>query len=129
MSHELAGMGQRLAARLLDWVLVGLGGLILLMLFTPLLLLWMVMAILYEPWMTAVTGQTLGKQALKIKVIRADDGLVPGWGKSIGRWVIPTAASFITAGFGGLLVYLSPVWHNRKQGWHDLAAQTLVIKA
>ena len=80
--------------------------------------------------MIALKGQTLGKMATSIKVVRADNGLVPGWGKSIGRWIIPAALGFIP--FVGwilaLLVYLSLTWDKARQGWHDKAVKTLVIK-
>lgn len=86
--------------------------------------------IIYEVSMIALRGQTLGKMATRIKVVRADNGLVPGWGKSIGRWIIPAALGFIP--FVGwllsLLVYISLLWDKVRQGWHDKAAGTLVVK-
>ena len=86
--------------------------------------------VLYEVTMIALKGQTLGKMATSIKVVRADNGLLPGWGKSIGRWIIPVVLGFIP--FVGwilsLLVYLSLTWDKVRQGWHDKAAGTLVIR-
>lgn len=85
---------------------------------------------LYEVTMIAVKGQTLGKMATSIRVIRADNGLSPGWGKSIGRWIIPAVLGFVP--FVGwllsLLVYISLTWDRARQGWHDKAAATLVVK-
>ena len=126
---ELAGIGQRIGARLLDWALWSVLGLIGLMYTSSFVALWFIAAVLYEPWMTAVCGQTLGKKALGIEVIRADNGLAPGWGKSLGRWVIPTAASALLFGVGGLLVYISAAWDDRRQGWHDMAVKTFVVRA
>jgi uncharacterized RDD family membrane protein YckC len=87
-------------------------------------------SLVYEVTMIALKGQTLGKMATSIKVIRADNGLVPGWGKSIGRWIIPAVLGFIP--FVGwllsLLVYISLTWDRARQGWHDKAAATLVVK-
>ncbi|MXW95049.1 MAG: RDD family protein [Acidimicrobiaceae bacterium] len=86
--------------------------------------------VLYEVVMVALKGQTLGKMATSIRVVRADNGLLPGWGKSIGRWIIPVVLSLIP--FVGwilyLLVYLSLTWDKVRQGWHDKAAGTLVVK-
>ena len=86
--------------------------------------------LLYEVTMIATRGQTLGKMATSIKVVRADNGLVPGWGKSISRWIIPALLPIIP--FVGwllsLLVYISLLWDKVRQGWHDKAAGTLVIK-
>ena len=86
--------------------------------------------IVYEVSMIALRGQTLGKMATRIRVVRADNGQIPGWGKSIGRWIIPAVLGFIP--FVGwllsLLVYVSLLWDKVRQGWHDKAAGTLVIK-
>ena len=85
---------------------------------------------LYEVTMIALKGQTLGKMATSIRVVRADNGLLPGWGKSIGRWIIPAVLGFVP--FVGwilsLLVYISLTWDRTRQGWHDKAAATLVVK-
>ena len=86
--------------------------------------------VLYEVIMIALKGQTIGKMATSIKVVRADNGLLPGWGKAIGRWIIPMVLVIIP--FVGwllsLLVYISLLWDRARQGWHDKAAGTLVIK-
>ncbi len=84
-------------------------------------------ALLYEPVMIAVKGQTLGKMAVSIKVVRADNGLVPGAGKSFGRWLIPFLLRLTF--FGYFLCYLWLLWDNNRQGLHDKAAQTLVIRS
>ncbi len=152
---ELAGPGRRLGARLIDAVIVGVGVFILLAIGVMAALglaeddtatdeeaaaevaalfgtaiAAAVIGILYEVTMIALKGQTLGKMATGVKVVRSDNGLVPGWGKSVGRWIIPTVLAFIP--FVGwllsLLVYLSLLWDNARQGWHDKAAGTLVIK-
>ena len=66
-----------------------------------------------------------------IKVVRADDGGIRGWGKSIGRWMVLVLPSLIP--IGGfllvLLVYLSPTFDDRRQGWHDKAAATVVVRS
>ena len=95
---------------------------------TPLLIA--AVGVVYEVTMIALKGQTLGKMAASIKVIRADNGLLPGWGKSIGRWIIPIILLFVP--FIGvilsLLVYVSLTWDKARQGWHDKAGGTLVVK-
>jgi hypothetical protein len=44
------------------------------------------------------------------------------------RWLLPMIGSFLCY-VGALLVYLSPLFDSsgRVQGWHDKAANTLVI--
>ena len=128
---ELASPGARLGARLIDWIIVAIAFVILLvvgigsaigaganedeeaalslgvLLLMPLLIA--AIGVAYEVTMIALKGQTLGKMATSIKVIRADNGLLPGWGKSIGRWIIPVVLLFVP--FVGvilsLLVYVS----------------------
>ena len=88
-----------------------------------------VITLLYEVTLIALKGATLGKMAVKIRVVRTDDGRAPGWGPSVIRWVIPQAGGLF-CGIGQLLVYLSPLFDGtgRQQGWHDKAASTIVVK-
>ena len=151
-SVQLASAGARLGARILDWVIMAIVYVILLVIgigaavgassdsdevsglsigaLAATVLLIAVVGILYEVTLIALRGQTLGKMATSIKVVRADNGLVPGWGKSIGRWIIPAVLAFIplVGWILSLLVYLSLLWDKVRQGWHDKAAGTLVIK-
>ena len=148
---ELASPGARLGARILDFVIVSVAFIILAVLgvtaafggsdseeasafavgaIVVSVLLGAAIGLLYEVTMIATRGQTLGKMATSIKVVRADNGLVPGWGKSIGRWILPALLPIIP--FVGwilsLLVYISLLWDRARQGWHDKAAGTLVVK-
>lgn len=148
---ELASPGARLGARILDIVIMVIGTVVLfilgvsalffstspdeetgvllsILLFGVLILL---IGLLYEVVMIATRGQTLGKMMTSIKVVRADNGAVPGWGKSIGRWIIPSVVLVIpyVGWIVYLLIYLSLVWDSARQGWHDKAAATLVVKA
>lgn len=154
---ELASPGSRLGARIIDTVIIGVVGLILFVVlsgstgafdsattdeevaatvgagiaaFVIAAAGFAVAGAAYEVTMIALKGQTLGKMATSIKVVRADDGLAPGWGKSIGRWIIPIMFAFIpvVGGLLTLLVYVSLTWDRARQGWHDKAAATLVIK-
>ncbi|MGV9424848.1 RDD family protein [Streptomyces sp. NPDC003656] len=94
----------------------------------PLMLLLGLATLLYEWLMIGLVGATLGKLAVGIRVLRADTGQKPGLLKSFLRWIIPTAAGYVSCGIGQLLVYLSPFWDNsgRQQGWHDKVAGTVV---
>ncbi len=97
-------------------------------------LLFLAIGLIYEVWMIAAKGQTLGKMATRIKVIRADNGELPGWSNSFNRWILPgffgAAAAFIPiVGLVSLLIYLSLLWGKNRQGWHDMVAKTLVVKA
>ena len=148
---ELASPGARLGARIIDIVILIVGIIVLLLIgvasavglngdgddqgaaaaVLAFAFAALIVGVLYEVTMIALKGQTLGKMATSIKVVRADNGLVPGWGKSIGRWIIPAALGFIpfVGWILGLLVYVSLLWDRARQGWHDKAAATLVINA
>lgn len=119
--------------------------------------------VLYEPFMVARYGRTIGKIVAKIHIIRVDDGGVPTWKSSFIRWgiilliwgvigtlvvsmYIPIVGQAPTANFGmnilesrsntliliayllGLSHLLSCLGSNRRQGWHDRAARTVVIR-
>ena len=91
----------------------------------------LVITLLYEVTMIALRGQTVGKMMVGIRVVRADDGDIPDWGKSIGRWLVLVLPGLIPVGgfLLTLLVYLSPTFDDRRQGWHDKAAATVVVSA
>ncbi|WP_419926840.1 RDD family protein [Candidatus Poriferisocius sp.] len=92
-------------------------------------------AAIYEIALTATRGQTLGKMATRIMVVRADDlfqaelGRPPSWGRSLLRWGLPSIVGFVP--FIGwplaLVCYLSLTWDRERQGWHDKVANTFVL--
>ena len=123
---ELATPGLRLGARLID-IVIGIFIGIVVGFVDPLLLPILVGAA-YETCFVALKGQTPGKMAVSIKVVRADNGTLPGWGPAAGRWVIPTVGYLLLI-LPGLLVHASLLWDDRRQGWHDKAVKTLVVKA
>ena len=88
-----------------------------------------VLALLYEITFVAFNGQTLGKMGTSVRVVRADNGASPGWGKSIIRWLIPTLLAVIPCvGVLAFVSYLAILWDRCRQGWHDKAAGTIVVK-
>lgn len=146
---QVAGMGARFGARMLDALVTGL--VIVIALFAGLAstlglhgsddsandlhlvftFMWVVsgVALLYEWLMIAFLGQTLGKMAVGLRVVRARDGEHPGLALGFVRFIIPVAGVFLCY-IGAILVYLSPTFDSsgKSQGWHDKAAGTLVIK-
>lgn len=145
-TRELAGMGSRLGARIIDFILLAVASVIVLIIlfgglartergffvaFFGSLLVISLIVLLYEVTMIAVLGQTLGKKWTGVKVINAENGAVPGWGKSIIRWLIPGLVNFIPVigNIAVLVVFLSPVFSKTRQGWHDMAAATVVVKS
>ena len=72
---------------------------------------------------TKPEGQTLGKKAMKIKVVDINTGqpiLGRGWTRAGGRIL----SSIVCA-----LGYLWILWDKDKQTWHDKFATSTVVKA
>jgi uncharacterized RDD family membrane protein YckC len=78
-------------------------------------------AVSYQALMLAARGQTLGKMALKVKVVGADGTeLTTGqaWGREIIRAVL---------GFLYIVDYIPAFFTKEKTTLHDLAAKTRVV--
>jgi len=137
-----AGFWIRLVAWVIDKILVGLlqvalGGLLLLAGFsyTPLVdnnlgalaqLIWLftiVVNIVYYVLFTGHCGQTPGKMAVRVRVIRRD-GEPISYGRAFFREVPGKFISAVILGIG----YLMVAFDDQKQGLHDRMADTYVIK-
>ncbi|MXY09369.1 MAG: RDD family protein [Acidimicrobiaceae bacterium] len=90
--------------------------------------IWLI-SLVYETVAIATKGQTLGKLAARIKVVRTDNGRVPGWKKSTGRclafgvWAAIPGLNVIVL----LVIHVSMLLSKRRQGLHDKASGTVVI--
>jgi len=78
-------------------------------------------------------GQTLGKQALRIRVVRTSGEPMDFlWSAlrevAIKNFLVGIAASF-TFGIATLLNYLWPLWDDQNRAGHDFAASTRVVLA
>ena len=81
--------------------------------------------------MIRTRGQTVGKRVLHIKVVRITDGRPPDWTASIMRYLLPILPALVPLPGVWLLspvVYLVAILNPLRQGWHDRAAGTVVIK-
>lgn len=70
------------------------------------------------------SGQTLGKMLLGIKVVREDDGGVPG----LGAAAIRTLLRIIDGLFGYLVGFVAVLASSKRQRLGDMAASTLVVR-
>jgi uncharacterized RDD family membrane protein YckC len=80
-----------------------------------------VINIAYQALMLAARGQTLGKMALKVKVVGADGSdLSTGqaWGREVMRAIL---------GFLYIVDYLPAFFMKEKTTLHDLVAKTRVV--
>jgi uncharacterized RDD family membrane protein YckC len=145
---DLASPWIRLAARLLDTVVVGLPAVILATVLiappvevsedaTQITYDWASVALVlaisggYETFMIGWRGQTLGKIATGIRVVRSRDRGQPGYGVAGLRWA---AANFLSSlPYVGWLIGIASIVlifaDNRRQMIHDKIAQTMVVRA
>lgn len=136
-----ANIGTRFWARLIDGVVLAVPSLTLTLASsdieggrfdTP---LWvraatLAIAAIYEIGFVAMTGQTIGKRLLKIQVVDVTTGRPPSLGSATVRYLVPAVPALLP-GIGallGLLVYVSAIWSPTRQGWHDRAAGTVVVR-
>ncbi|MCD6188133.1 MAG: zinc-ribbon domain-containing protein [Desulfuromusa sp.] len=82
-----------------------------------------VLSLTYYVFFTGYCGQTPGKMALRIKVIRCD-GSSLGYGKAAFREIPAKFIAGIIFGIG----YVMVAFDDQKQGLHDRMADTYVIK-
>ena len=144
-SGRLASIGQRIGARLLDGLIIGLPLTVLVFvasdvsenretISTPLWVQLVAAAVsaFYEIVLIRTRGQTIGKRVLGIKVVRVTDGALPDWTAAVVRYVLPVVPSLIPVPGVVLLtpvIFLVAIVHPLRQGWHDRAAGTIVIRA
>ena len=67
---------------------------------------------------------TPGKMILKLKIVNAMTGEPIGIGRSVIRYI-----GYYISAFPLCLGFLWIAFSSRKQGWHDLIAGTVVVKA
>jgi len=115
LSYPKAGFWERMAAALLDLVLIGICGVVVGR-FTP------IVALAYFSAMWAWKGTTIGGIVLGLKVVRFD-GQPLTFPVALIRGL--AAAFSIVVLFLGILWI---AWDPEKQGWHDKIAGTVVLK-
>ena len=142
---DYAGPGRRFLALLVDGLITGIPGWIIIMVFlrdtfqemaaatspamaqffNPTFYVLGLLGVVYHALMLAAKGQTLGKMAVKIKVVRADGGDISAgqaWGRELLRFVLGVIPCI-----GPLADYLTAFFTNEKTTIHDLGAKTRVI--
>ena len=135
-------LGRRIAAALLDLVLLGLLFVVLGVLIGDSesgdgnasvnlegggAILFFALTLLYYGVTEAMTGQTLGKRLLGVRVVSAADGSKPSAGQIAGRTLLRMIDALPFAYLLGLIVVLAT--GRRRQRIGDLAAGTTVVAA
>ena len=141
-TDHLASIGQRALAQLIDSVIIGIplffvstaisgdltdadSGQLLLV-----TVLWLGVSLFYNTAMIAIYGATIGKRVMKLMVVNRVYGLAVSWTYAAVRALIPTVAGLVPViGLAAnLVVYLRAVFHPIRQGLHDAAAGTIVVR-
>jgi uncharacterized RDD family membrane protein YckC len=143
-ARELASWGRRLAALIVDGLILGavivsailLGGstveelndLLLEGDTLVLITLFIVPEAIYNTVMIGSRNQTLGKMALGIKVVDADDRAPIGYVRAFRRW-LSTATLWALFTVPGIVDHLWPLRDPRNQALHDKFARSIVVRA
>ncbi len=111
----------------------GYGGIVLGLLFGTLIAT--AVALLYAPmYMATTNGQTLGKQLLSIRVVRANGRPVDFLWSVLREVVVKTLlfagiGSSFTFGLAWVLDCLWPLWDDEHRALHDLVVDSRVVRA
>ena len=87
-------------------------------------LTYLVGVLLYFTLLEGYLGQTVGKMLLGIKVIREDNGEVPG----LGTAALRTILRIVDGIFGYLVGFIAVMASAKRQRLGDMAAHTLVVR-
>ncbi len=90
--------------------------------FQPLSWLWIVVVFVYEGLMLSSRGQTVGKIAMKIKVVRPDGSDIStgqAWGRAAMRHILVSCLCIIN--------YLPAFFTQERTTLHDMVATTRVV--
>jgi uncharacterized RDD family membrane protein YckC len=118
------GVGPRAVAIIIDSILISIVGYIIYAaLGSEPYVFFAILTLLYFPVMEKVWGQTVGKMAMKLKVV-TESGQPISWGQAIIRTLLRIIDGLFVYLIGSIFVWTSP----KKQRLGDRAAKTLVVK-
>ena len=132
---EPVGVGRRAVAIIIDTILLGIVGYLIASVTGGTTemgfnltggpgLLFFLVVIGYYVVMEKTSGATLGKMAMKLKVVK-QDGTALDWQASIVRNVLRIIDGFFFYLVGAIVVWIS----KSKQRLGDMAAHTIVVRA
>ncbi len=76
----------------------------------------------YYGYFEGVQGATPGKRAMGLRVVDCIDGQPIGLRRAVGRELFKVISAAVL-----LLGFLWVLWDRERRGWHDLAANSVVI--
>lgn len=87
-----------------------------------------VLGVAYFVYFHGSRGQTVGKMAMSIKVVKEDTGQLISYGEAFLRWLI-AAVLWVVCYIPGIVDGLWPLWDDKRQALHDKVVKSLVIDA
>ncbi len=81
---------------------------------------------LYQWWAYATRGAGIGARATGLRLVSLSNGEPIGWWRFFLREAVYVALMSTVVGGIALLIFL--VIHERRQGWHDLAAGSVLVQ-
>ena len=128
-SFELAGLGARIGASIIDGILLFLAAILLLVILstgsaTLMQFFGLALSVVYH-WIfwTRRDGQTPGKMAVGIRVVKADGSELSGSDAFIRAIGYHVSSLFLGLG------YIWAIFDGNNQTWHDKMAGTYVVLA
>jgi uncharacterized RDD family membrane protein YckC len=131
---DFASIGRRFGASFLDGLITGIPAMIMVFIAiglsvktggsrfaSPLFWIPSILAVVYQASMLKARGQTLGKMAMRVKVVRPDGSDISGgqaWGREVSRALL---------GFLYIVDYIPAFFTNDRRTLHDMLANTRVV--
>jgi uncharacterized RDD family membrane protein YckC len=134
-----AGFWPRFAAAFLDWVLIGIIAAAIGNLFgveptssangtvnfQPAAGPFVLVELVYFTWFHATSaGQSIGNKIMGLRVLDADTGRPLPYVRAFTRALVSNLSALVF-----FLGYLWMLWEPRKRTWHDIVANSLVVRA
>jgi uncharacterized RDD family membrane protein YckC len=131
IDYELATLGQRAAAFILDFIVIAIGSFLYIQVFSSVMdSVWSVLPLFFWLWFYSLAnellfhGRSLGKLVLNLRIIRVD-GKETGFTEYFLRWVFRGVDIYGSLGaLGGLLIAST----GKMQRMGDLLADTVVVR-
>jgi len=139
-ARPFAGWWSRVAAQILDWIIVSIIPIVLFFIVFsnndvgPYLLSGLILlvgAVYYALTLGRSgenNGQTIGMQVVGIRIVR-ETGEPMTAGTAILRETLIKGILMAICFIVTILNYLAPLWDDRNQAWHDKIVNTLVVQA
>lgn len=136
--HEVAGLGRRFLAYLIDVapaaIVAGVLWMVLRFWSSPVVVLVGSIAAgvlvlvygLFQWWAYATRGAGLGARATGLELVGLADGKPIGWWRVFLRFLVFIGLTITVVGGIAMVVFL--IIHERRQGWHDMAVKSVLVQ-